>query len=95
MVYLFATVKVRLFAGRLRHQRDDRPLSNRPHFISLVACRCVYSPGWSMSFVMDPADPEYLALLEEEARRHVGAAGHPCTLTPLYLGQWDYRVFEP
>ena len=48
-----------------------------------------------MSFVMDPADPEYLALLEEEARRHVGAAGHPCTLTPLYLGQWDYRVFEP
>jgi hypothetical protein len=37
--------------------------------------RCVYSPGWPGSFVMDPLDSEYLALLKEEAHRHVAMLG--------------------
>jgi hypothetical protein len=37
--------------------------------------QCVYSPGWSGSFVMDPLDPKYLSLLLKEAHRHVALLG--------------------
>ena len=37
--------------------------------------RCIYSPGWAGSFVMDPLDPDYLALLKREANRHVTMLG--------------------
>ena len=36
---------------------------------------CVNSPGWHLSFIMDCAEPNYLALLKEEARRHVAMLG--------------------
>ena len=36
---------------------------------------CVYTPGWPNSFVMDPLEPQYLALLLDEARRHVALLG--------------------
>ena len=36
---------------------------------------CVYSPGWSNCFVMDPLEPSYLGLLLREARRHVALLG--------------------
>ena len=42
------------------------------HHIHLPIC---ISPGWPGSFVMDPLDPDYLGLLEREARRHVALLG--------------------
>jgi hypothetical protein len=36
---------------------------------------CVNSPGWHLSFIMDCAEPHYLQLLKEEARRHVSMLG--------------------
>ena len=37
--------------------------------------QCVNSPGWHLSFIMDCAEPHYLELLKEEARRHVAMLG--------------------
>ena len=37
--------------------------------------QCVNSPGWHESFIMDCAEPHYLQLLQEEARRHVTMLG--------------------
>ena len=53
------------FANRSLHNANLRAASGE----------CVYTPGWPNSFVMDPLDPQYLALLLEEARRHVAMLG--------------------